>query len=144
MHSINEPPGSNILPGEGGPNQLPEGTELPPLTLTDIDPDSATLGAMTDFTLTVTGTGFTPNTVIVFDDEELPTTFVSQTTLTANPPSPAEAATVDVEVHRGEEMSDVLTFEFIAPAGRRSTEKAQRKPKKSEPRHKRTKTRRAR
>ena len=143
--SINEPPGSNVLPGEGGPNQIPDDPkhELPPLVLTDIDPDSAQIG-MTDFTLTVTGSGFTPNTVVVFDDEELPTVFVNQTTLTTNPPLPAEAATVDVEVHRGEEMSDVLTFEIVAPAGRRSSEKAERKPKKNEPRHKRNKTRRAR
>jgi hypothetical protein len=39
----------------------------------------------------------------------------------------------------GEELSEVLTFEFVAPAGRRSSEKAERKPKKAEPRGKRQK-----
>jgi hypothetical protein len=144
--SINEPPGSNVLPGEGGPNELPgdgsalpPGTELPPLVLSDIDPDSAEVGTMTDFTLTVTGSGFGPNCVILFDDEELPTTLVNTTTLTAAPPAATEAGVVDVEVARGEDLSDVLTFEWIAPAGRRSSEKAQRKPKKAEPSSKRQK-----
>jgi hypothetical protein len=143
--SINEPPGSDIYPGaDTGPNQLPgdgsalpPGTELPPLVLTDIDPDSVSTDSMSDITLTVTGSGFTPNTVILFDDEELPTTLINTTTLTANPPTQAEAGVVDVEVQRGEDMSDVLTFEFVAPAGTRSSQKGARKPKKSEPVHKR-------
>jgi len=143
--SINEPPGSDIYPGaDTGPNQLPgdgsalpPGTELPPLVLTDIDPDSAQTDSMSDITLTVTGSGFTPNTVILFDDEELPTTLVNSTTLTASPPMQAEAGVVDVEVQRGEDMSDVLTFEFVAPAGTRSSQKGARKPKKAEPAHKR-------
>jgi len=136
--SINEPPGSNVLPGvETGPVQPPEGAELPPLVLTDISPDSAQTDSMTDITLTVTGSGFGPNCVILFDDEELPTTLVNSTTLTANPPLQAEAGVVDVEVARGEDLSDVLTFEFVAPAGTRSSQKAERKPKKAEPRGKR-------
>jgi len=140
-HSINEPPGSDVIPGaDTGPNQLPgdgsalpPGTELPPLVLSDISPDSADLGSMVDFVLTVIGSGFTPNSVILFDDEELPTTFVNQTTMTASPPTQAEAGIVDVEVARGEDLSDVLTFEFVAPAGRRSSEKAERRPKKNTP-----------
>jgi hypothetical protein len=65
-------------------------------------------------TLTVTGSGFTPNSVVVFDDADTPTTFVSQTQLTADVPVSDVAAVVDVEVHRGDDMSDVLTFEFTA------------------------------
>jgi hypothetical protein len=142
LPSINEPPGSRVYTGEDGPNQIPDDPkhELPPLTLSDIDPDTAVLGSMIDFTLTVTGSGFTPNSVIVFDDEEMPTVFVSQTQLTTNPPSPAEPGTVDVEVHRGEEMSDVLSFEFTAePPVSRGKREQQRKPKKAEPASKRTK-----
>jgi len=133
--SINEPPGSDIVAGDAGP------IELPPLVLSDIDPDSVAIG-MTDFTLTVTGSGFTPATVIVFDDEEMPTVFLSPTRLTANPPSPAEPAIVDVEVHRGEDMSDVLAFEFTAAARageKRERQAPERKPKKAEPVAKRTK-----
>jgi hypothetical protein len=145
--SINEPPGSNIYPGaDTGPNvlpgdgsALPPGTELPPLVLADISPDTATVGSPEDLVLTVTGTGFTPNCVVMVDDEDMATTFVDQTTLSASVPVAAEAGIVDVEVARGEDLSDVLTFEFVAPAGRRSAEKAERKPKKAEPRGKRQK-----
>jgi len=131
--SINEPFGSNVATGEGGP------VELPPLVLTDIDPDSIQVGSAPDFVLTVTGTGFGPNCVILFDDEGVPTTLVNTTTLTASVPVAAAAAIVDVEVARDEDLSDVLTFEFVAPAGTRSSQKAERKPKKAEPRSKRTK-----
>jgi len=113
LHSINEPPGSNVLPGEGGPNQIPDGAELPPLVLSDIDPDTMVVGTGT-LTLTVTGSGFTPNSVVVFDDADTPTTFVSQTQLTADVPVSDVAAVVDVEVDRGDDMSDVLSFEFTA------------------------------
>jgi hypothetical protein len=145
--SINEPPGSNVIPGaDTGPVQLPgdgsalpPGTELPPLALTDISPDTATAGSPEDLVLTVTGTGFTPNCVVMVDDEDMATSFVDQTTLTASVPVAAEPGMVDVEVARDEELSDVLTFEFVAPAGTRSSQKAERKPKKTEPRGKRQK-----
>ena len=51
------------------------------------------------------------------DDEDMPTTLVNSTTLTASIPVAAEPGMVDVEVARGEDLSDVLTFEFVAPAG---------------------------
>jgi len=138
--SINEPPGSNVLPGmETGPNQPPEGAELPPLVLTDISPDTATVGSPEDLVLTVTGSGFGPNCVVMVDDEDMATTLVNSTTLTASVPVAAEPGVVDVEVARGEDLSDVLTFEFVAPAGTRSSSKAERKPKKAEPRGKRQK-----
>jgi len=131
--SINEPFGSNVATGEGGP------VELPPLVLTDIDPDSIQVGSAPDFVLTVTGTGFGPNCVVMVDDDDVPTTLVNTTTLTAVVPVAAAAAVVDVEVARDEDLSDVLTFEFVAPAGTRSSQKAERKPKKAEPRSKRPK-----
>jgi hypothetical protein len=138
--SINEPPGSNVIPGiDTGPVQPPEGAELPPLVLTDISPDTATAGSPEDLVLTVTGSGFGPNCVVMVDDEDMATTLVNSTTLTASVPVAAEPGVVDVEVARGEDLSDVLTFEFVAPAGRRSSEKAERKPKKAEPRGKRAK-----
>ena len=137
LHSINEPPGSNVLPGEGGPNQIPDGAELPPLVLSDIDPDAMVVGTGT-ITLTVTGSGFTPSSVVVFDDADVPTTFVSPTELRADCPVAAAAAVVDVEVHRGDDMSDVLSFEFTAVMREgREKKPPQRKPKKEEPRHKR-------
>jgi len=133
MPSINEPPGSNVSTGEGGP------VELPPLVLTDISPDTLVVGSGS-FALTVTGSGFGPNCVVVFDDADVPTTYVSETELTADCPVAAAADVVDVEVSRGEDMSDVLSFEFTAVArmseGKREQ---QRKPKKAEPPSKRAK-----
>jgi len=122
LPSINEPPGSNISTGDAGP------IELPPLVLTDIDPDTLVVGSGS-FPLTVTGSGFGPNCIVVFDDADQPTTYVSPTELTADCPVAAAAAVVDVEVHRGEEMSDVLTFEFTAVA-RMGAAKREQKPQK--------------
>lgn len=122
MPSINEPFGSNLTTGDAGP------AELPPLILTDISPDTAVVGSGS-FPLTVTGSGFGPNCIVVFDDADQPTTYVSPTELTADCPVAAAAAVVDVEVHRGEEMSDVLTFEFTAVA-RMGAAKREQKPQK--------------
>jgi len=133
MGSLNEPFGSNVQSGDAGPQELPQ------LVLTDIDPDSIQVGSAPDFVLTVTGTGFGPNCVVMVDDEDMPTTLVNTTTLTAVIPVAAAADVVDVEVARDEDLSDVLTFEFVAPAGTRSSQKAERKPKKAEPRSKRAK-----
>ena len=145
--SINEPPGSDIYPGaDTGPNQLPgdgsalpPGTELPPLVLTSIEPDVIPVQPeeITSKKITLTGENFTPACVVLFDDEEVPTVIVNTTTLEADVPIAPAPGTYDVEVQRGEDMSDVLTFEFVAPAGTRSSQKGARKPKKSEPAHKR-------
>jgi hypothetical protein len=135
LPSANEPPGSDIGAGDAGP------AELPPLVLSDISPDTMVVGSGT-FTLTVTGSGFIPACVVVFDDADTPTTFVSPTELHADCPVMAAAAVVDVEVHRGEDLSDVLSFEFTAVAreGREKKEPV-RKPKKDTPSHKRLKGR---
>jgi IPT/TIG domain len=108
------------------------------LVLSDIEPDSLPVGHDKSFLLTVTGEGFTRDCVIVFDDEEVPTKYVSATKLTADVPMASAPDEVDVEVHRGEEMSDVITFEFVAERGTVKRQPA-RKPKKTEPAHKRPK-----
>ena len=125
--SINEPPSRDAAPPE----------PPPPLVLTSIEPASIVVSAELDFGITVTGSGFDAASVIVFDDEELATTFVSETELTARPAMAAAPAIVDVEVSRGEELSDVLTFEFTAVAGRIT--KPERKAKKDTPHGKRAK-----
>jgi len=68
----------------------------------------------------------------------VPTSFVSPTELHADCPVADAAGVVDVEVHRGDDMSDVLSFEFTAVM-REGREKRtpERKPKKETPRHKR-------
>jgi hypothetical protein len=119
--SLNEPPGSDV----GGGAATPPVAE--PLVLSDISPDALVVGSGT-FTLTVTGSGFTEDAVVVFNDLDVPTTFVSATELTADCPVEAAATIVDVEVHRGEDMSDVLMFEFTAVV-RTATEKKKQAPK---------------
>ncbi len=140
LTSINEPPGSRVYSGEDGPNQIPEDPQnLPPLILTDISPDTAVVGSGS-FPLTVTGSGFGPNCVVVFDDADVPTTVVSPTELHADCPVSAVAEIVDVEVSRGDDMSDVLSFEFTAVARTGGAKREQqRKPKKAEPPSKRVK-----
>ena len=142
LQSINEPPGSRVFTGEDGPNQVPEGAELPPLVLTSIDPDVIPVQPeeITSTKITLTGENFTPSCVVLFDDEEMPTTFLTTSTLEADVPIAPAPGTYDVEVQRGDDLSDVLTFE-IAAAGRstQAREKQKPKPKKSEPAHKRQK-----
>jgi hypothetical protein len=130
--SINEPRGAITSPP----------AELPPLVLTSISPDTLVITAEVDFGLTLTGSGFDATCLIVFDDEELDTDFLSETELGCRPPMAAAAGIVDVEVSRGgEELSEVLTFEFTAVAGTRSRKEPERKAKKDTPTHKRAKKR---
>jgi len=134
LPSINEPPGSDIYAGVAGE------VNLPPLDLEGVNPDSAAIGSAPDVTIAVHGTGFTPNSVVLVDDEEMPTTFVNTGKLTAQVPMATEPGEVDVEVQRGDDLSEILTFEFLAAeGGTRSRKEPERKPKKSEPSSKRTK-----
>jgi len=139
LASINEPPGSTL-----GSNMNPDGTpiggggggeELPALALTDISPDSvpAQADGLGTFELTATGGGFDADSVIVFNDEDMETVLVSETVLTANIPTAIAAATVDVEVARGDDLSDALAFEFTAVAGDDETSSTQQKREKKPP-----------
>jgi len=135
MPSPNEPLGSD-LDGETAPPVEPP----PPLVLTSIDPDALPVqpGNVLDVTLDVIGSGFTPDCVVLFDDEEVPTAFTSDTRIEATVPVSQGAGVYDVEVQRGEDLSDVLVFEIVLVTGTRSGAPA-RKAKKSEPAHKRPK-----
>ena len=140
--SINEPHGSQVIPpgagaGTGEEVEHPPGS-IPPgpdqggtLKLTSIEPDTAEIGGgNTTFGLTVTGEGFDSTCKIVFDDEEVETEFVNETTLRATPPMNDVAGEVDVEVERGEESSEVLTFEFTEAPPARTRKQQTPKPKK--------------
>ena len=132
--SINEPTGSTVV----APPTTPPAEQVP-LVLTAIDPDSLPIGPTSDFILTVTGEGFTDQSIIAFDDEDLPTTFVSPTQLTARPPMATTAGEVDVEVADREDLSEVLIFEFVAAAGATRKEPVRKKPRKDVPIFKRPK-----
>jgi len=144
LPSINEPPGSDIVAGDAGPV---DGSNIPPLTLTAIDPDRMPVqpASITEAGLRVTGTGFTPATVVLFDDEEVPTTFISPTRLDAVIPLTTTPGVFDVEVQRGDDLSDVLVFEIATAesgSGARTSKEPERKPKKDAPAAKRTKSKR--
>jgi hypothetical protein len=92
--SPNEPPGSNVLPPEGG-----EGGGGTPdaVTLTGVTPASGVIGA--DVPITAEGTGFTEASVITFGGTALTTTYGSATSLTATAPGVAAVeGPVDVTV----------------------------------------------
>jgi hypothetical protein len=86
------------------------------------------------------GEGFDETCKIVFDDEELPTRCETDKTLVAWAPTAKMPGEVDVEVSRGDDMSEVLTFEFVAKNATRRG-KTERKAAKDTPAHKRAKKR---
>jgi len=138
--SINEPQGSTVGSlNPGGPGGPPAegGGEAEPPDLLDIDPDAATIGDP-DVTLTCTGEGFTPESVIVFNGGDEPTTFVNETTLTTivKPSTAGVAGTFPVLVRSAAGESEPLDFEFVEPAQREAVKTRAKKPKKT-PRKKR-------
>jgi hypothetical protein len=137
VHSINEPPGS--VPG-GNEATIPPGGgtggETQPLALESISPDTLPLqpSIIETVNITATGTGFTADTVMIYDDEEVETTVISSTSLRGAIPTTDVAGVYDVELQRGEELSDVLTFEFVDVSkseGRVAKKPIERKPAKA-------------
>lgn len=90
----------------------------PELSLAAIDPTTAEVGAA-DLTLTVTGTGFGPDSVIVFNGGEEETTIVSDTQLTTivKPSTASGAVAVPVWVRSGGEDSASIDFTFTEAGG---------------------------
>lgn len=110
------------------------------LVLHELEPDHAPVGTGPDFHLRVIGEGFDEHCKIVFDDEELPTRCETDKTLVAWAPTAKMPGEVDVEVSRGDDLSEVLTFEFVAKNAKRLL-KTERKAVKDTPAHKRAKKR---
>ena len=111
------------------------------LVLHELEPDHAPVGTGADFHLRVIGAGFDEHCKIVFDDEELPTRCETDKTMVAWAPTAKMPGEVDVEVSRGDDMSEVLTFEFVAKNDVRRRLKTERKAAKDTPAHKRLKKR---
>lgn len=91
----------------------PRETTPKPPTLTALDPASAVLGSPS-FTIHVRGTGFTPESVIIWNGGSEPTTFVSPTEVTTgvNMESAAWAVSIPVEVSGVAGVSNALMFTF--------------------------------
>ena len=127
--SINEPPGSQVIPegaGQGTGEERPGTNPNQAPTIDELEPDEAAIGSE-NFTLHVHGTKFTPNSVIQFDTADLQTSYVSDTELTAliKPSEWEEDGVVPVRVKNadGGMKSGEEEFEFVpaeAPAGRQS------------------------
>ena len=78
-------------------------------TVTTVNPATAAVGAA-PFAITVNGTGFTAGSVVSFDGDPRPTTFVSDTQLTAGVASPVgPARTVQVSVSTGGSSPFIIT-----------------------------------
>ena len=127
--SINEPPGSQVIPegaGQGTGEERPGTNPNQAPTIEELEPDEAAIGSA-NFTLHVHGTKFTPQSVIQFDVTDTQTNYVSDTELTTLiKPSEWEAdgvVPVRVKNSDGGMKSEEVEFEFVpaeAPAGRES------------------------
>ena len=139
--SINEPPGSQVIPegagagtGEERPGTNPPtgGQDQAP-TIEALDPDEIEIGAA-DTILHVHGTGFTPQSVIHFAGHDEPTSFVSDSEITTGlkPSLWQEAVVVKCSVKNGTAESEEEEFEFLEaePAARTSKRTTPKKAKK--------------
>jgi hypothetical protein len=86
-------------------------------TVATLTPSSAEIGAE-DFTLVVSGEGFTADSVIVFNIHDEPTTFNADGTLSTGvkPSLWGSPVTVPVSVRNGPAHSQSLDFSFTDPA----------------------------
>jgi hypothetical protein len=90
-------------------------------TISALTPDTAESGAA-DIDLVITGTGFTPSSVIVFGANDEPTTMISDTEVsTGVRPSLFAPAVVPVTVRNGPARSAPLDFTFVDPGGAAAT-----------------------
>lgn len=108
------PPREETPGGPAGPEPTPE-----PAVLTALEPATAVLGSPS-FTLHVTGTGFTPESILVFAGHDEPTTLVSPTEVTTgiNMDVWLGPDALPVEVNGPGGLSNALTFTFTAAPAR--------------------------
>jgi hypothetical protein len=108
----------NPAPGGGTSGQLDVPIGFPVPTITSVAPTPAM--ALSAFTLTVTGTGFYPTSVIRWNGVDRPTTYVSATSLTAaipasDVPVPGTASIVVVNPTPGGGASAAKSLTVQAP-----------------------------
>jgi hypothetical protein len=135
--SINEPPGSQVIPegaGQGaGGGAGGIGTEYETPEIEELEPDEVEAGSAADITMHVHGSGFTDKSVITFNHLDEPTVFVSESEVTTivKPSLFTVADVVDVTVKNGAYESEPVEFEFLepeVPAASRQTKRAKPKP----------------
>jgi IPT/TIG domain len=133
--SINEPPGSQVIPqgaGQGaGGAAGGQGTEYQTPEIDSLNPDEIELGTP-DLTVRVLGSGFTPQSHIEVEGEVQSSSFVNEgeLTFTIKPGDYAEAGVVEVTVSNGGYKSEAVEFELLdaeTPAASRQSKR--RKPR---------------
>jgi len=114
--------GTPLQHPHGEPDR-PDRPELPPPSgeapvINSLDPNTAVVGGP-DLTMTVNGSGFTPQSVIVWNGGDEPTTFVSNTQVsTIVKPSTASGPwSIPISVRNGDKMSNSLSFQFTDASG---------------------------
>jgi hypothetical protein len=85
--------------------------------LTELVPDTAEIGSE-DFVISIMGEKFDEHTVIWWKDHDEPTTFVSENEVTTlvRPDTIASPELLPISVRNGAAFSNVLEFDFTAPA----------------------------
>ena len=133
--SINEPPGSQVIPPGAGAGTGEEQDGQAP-TIEALEPHEIEVGAA-DTVLHVHGTGFTPTSVIHFAGHDEPTSFVSDTEVTTGlkPSLWSEPVVVKCSVKNGGLESEEEEFEFLDPEDPPAARKTKRTtPKKAKKR----------
>ena len=135
--SINEPPGSQVIPvgaGEGAGGEAGGiGTEYETPEIEELEPDEVEAGSAEDITMHVHGTGFTDKSVITFNGLDEPTVFLSENEVTTivKPSLFTVPAVCPVTVKNGGYESEEVEFEFLepeVPVAARKTKRAKPKP----------------
>ena len=92
--------------------------------LTELVPDTAEVGSE-DFVISIKGAKFDRNTVIWWKDHPEPTTFVSpnEVTTLVRPDTIGAPEVLPISVRNGTVFSNVLDFEFTAPAAAKAPKK---------------------
>jgi hypothetical protein len=102
--------------------EIPPGTLPPPVkapTVTSLTPNTAIIGDA-DFTMTVNGSGFKSDSVIVWNGGDEPTTFVAegQVTTIVKPSTASGPYTIPIAVRNGDKVSNEMSFSFTEAATR--------------------------
>jgi hypothetical protein len=95
------------------PSDLPELPSPEAPTISSLNPSTAGVGSA-DLTMTVNGSGFTPNSVIVWNGGDEPTTYgsASQVSTGVKPSTASGPYTVPIAVRNGDKVSNELPFSF--------------------------------
>jgi hypothetical protein len=122
-------PGSVLIDGEPveKPPEPPE-PEEDPATLSSLSPNSAIAGDAADITMIVNGSGFSEQSVIVFDGHDEPTTLISDTQVSTGvkPSLFVVPADCPVTVRNSGGMSNELVFSFTDGSSRSSAARSRR------------------